>query len=219
MGTYARRKRQAMMLYHEDLQYLSGLPDSELASVVRFLSSASIALSEGEKVDSIPPFDGFAQITCRVMLEKLERDHREYVDTCNKRSLKSPKGDLSVDKSPKGNQPNVSKHNVTQPYMKPTSSSVGFFDDDDEAFVIQQDHNEILDAAERVGLASNDFERDDLIGLYAEHGKPAILAALDQYGKHKGKSIAYLRAILAGGPKKQTSDDPNADYFATAVRL
>lgn len=96
---------------------------------------------------------------------------------------------------------------------------VGFFDDDDEAFAIAADHQKILDAAERVGLASNDFERDELIGLYAEHGKPALLAALDQYGQHKGKSIAYLRAILAGGPKKTAAEDPNADYFATTVRL
>lgn len=206
MGVYVRKTRQAMMLYHDDLQYLSGLPDTELAGVIRFLSSASIALSEGKAIEPTPSFDGFAQIACRVMIEKLERNHREYVDTCNKRSRKPPKGDLSEHKPPKGDQLNKTERNQT----KLTSSSSGFFDDDDEAFAIAADHQEILDAAERVGLASNDRERDKILELYAKHGKPALLMALDQQAEHKGRSIAYLRQILAGTPRMQ-EDDPLSD--------
>ena len=182
-----------------------------------------------QTVDQLP---GQERLVFRMLKAQMDRDRGSYEKKSQQNrenGLKGgrPKKAIGFQENPEksnGLFQNPEKPNKSQDKDKDKdkdyiSSSVGFFDDDDEAFAIQQDHNEILDAAERVGLASNDFERDDLIGLYAEHGKPALLAALDQYGKHKGKSIAYLRAILAGGPKKQTADDPNADYFATAVRL
>ena len=197
---------KARLIWLAGIEALSDAEAGRLAKALwRYAATGeTVTSSGGEK---------FALATCIATLRKDQEDRPNLSQT---RSASGKKGGR-----PKTEKANESKKsNCTHIRNKnKESSSVGFFDDDDEAFAIQQDHDEILDAAERVGLASNDFERDDLIGLYAEHGKPALLAALDQYGKHKGKSIAYLRAILAGGPKKQTADDPNADYFATAVRL
>lgn len=203
------------------LDGIEALSDAEAGRLAKALwkyaaTGEAVTSSGGEK---------FALATCIATLRKDQEDRANLSQT---RSASGKKGGRP--KTEKANESkksicfsekaNKSKKSICTHIRNKNkeSSSVGFFDDDDEAFAIQQDHDEILDAAERVGLASNDFERDDLIGLYAEHGKPALLAALDQYGKHKGKSIAYLRAILAGGPRPAAAD-PNADYFATAVRL
>ena len=204
------------------LDGIEALSDAEAGRLAKALwkyaaTGETVTSSGGEK---------FALATCIATLRKDQEDRAKLSDTRSRagtmggrpkkeKANESKKSNCFSEKANKIKKSNC--HHIR--YQIKESSSVGFFDDDDEAFAIQQDHDEILDAAERVGLASNDFERDDLIGLYAEHGKHALLAALDQYGKHKGKSIAYLRAILAGGPKKQTADDPNADYFATATRL
>ena len=210
---------KARLIWLDGIEALSDAEAGRLAKALwRFAATGeTVASSGGEK---------FALATCLATLRKDQEDRANLSQT---RSASGKKGGRpkteKANESKKSNcfseKANKSKKSICTHIRNKNkeSSSVGFFDDDDEAFAIQQDHNEILDAAERVGLASNDFERDDLIGLYAEHGKTALLAALNQCGKHKGKSIAYLRAILAGGPKKQTADDPNADYFATAVRL
>ena len=207
---------KARLIWLDGIEALSDAEAGRLAKALwRFAATGeTVAASGGEK---------FALATCLATLRKDQEDRTKLSETRSragtmggrpkaKESKKSNCFSEKAKESKKSNCTHIRNKNKE-------SSSVGFFDDDDEAIAIQQDHDEILDAAERVGLASNDFERDDLIGLYAEHGKPALLSALDQYGKHKGKSIAYLRAILAGGPKKETADDPNADYFATAVRL
>ena len=203
------------------LDGIEALSDAEAGRLAKALwkyaaTGETVTSSGGEK---------FALATCIATLRKDQEDRAKLSDTRSRagtmggrpkkeKANESKKSNCFPEKANKSKKSNC--HHIR--YQIKESSSVGFFDDDDEAFAIQQDHDEILDAAERVGLASNDFERDDLIGLYAEHGKPALLAALDQYGKHKGKSIAYLRAILAGGPRPAAAD-PNADYFATATRL
>lgn len=203
------------------LDGIEALSDAEAGRLAKALwkyaaTGETVTSSGGEK---------FALATCIATLRKDKEGRAKLSDTRSRagtmggrpKKAKANESKKSICFSEKANK---SKKSICTHIRNKNkeSSSVGFFDDDDEAFAIQQDHDEILDAAERVGLASNDFERDDLIGLYAEHGKPALLAALDQYGKHKGKSIAYLRAILAGGPRPAAAD-PNADYFATATRL
>ena len=208
---------KARLIWLDGIEALSDAEAGRLAKALwRFAATGeTVAASGGEK---------FALATCLATLRKDQEDRANLSQT---RSASGKKGGRP--KTEKANDSKKSncfsetaneskKSNCTHIRNKSKeSSSVGFFDDDDDAFAIQQDHNEVLDAAERVGLARNEAERDSLIGLYAEHGKEKLLAALASYGEHGGKSLAYLRAILAATPKKQS--DPNEDYFATASRL
>lgn len=74
---------------------------------------------------------------------------------------------------------------------------------DDEARAVQQDHDVVLDAAERAGFPNSDSVRDQLITFYAEHGKQKVLDAITACVEHSAPSIAYLRAVLRGDPKPQ----------------
>lgn len=92
------------------------------------------------------------------------------------------------------------------------SSSVGFFDDDDDALRIAEEHGEIFDAAERAGFADTDGERAKLIDLYAQHGREALLSALDDCLEHKAKSLAYLRKVLEN--KTKALEAPSTKFAA-----
>lgn len=78
---------------------------------------------------------------------------------------------------------------------KKESSSLGFLDDD-EAEKIAREHSEVLDAAEAAGFGDTDAERGQLIDLYAQYGRKALLDAFGTCVEHKAKSLAYLRKVL-----------------------
>lgn len=74
---------------------------------------------------------------------------------------------------------------------------------DDEAQLIQQEHNVVLDAAERAGFPKSEAVRDQIISMFALNGKQKMLDAIDACVEHSAPSIAYLRAVLRGDPKPQ----------------
>lgn len=101
---------------------------------------------------------------------------------------------------------------------KKESSSVGFFENDDEAEKIAREQSEVLDAALRAGMGTTDGERDKLIDLYAQYGKEAMLTAFDACIEHSAKSLAYLRKVLEGGARsipqqKQDTSFPEVEWF------
>jgi len=103
MGKYVRRTRPGVMLYHEDMAYLTALADNEIASIIRYLAQASSLLAQDTRCPTIPAMQGFAAITCKNMLEKLQRDHEKYLKTCEGRSShNNAKGDLSKTEEAKG---------------------------------------------------------------------------------------------------------------------
>lgn len=74
--------------------------------------------------------------------------------------------------------------------------------DDDEAERIQGDHDQILDAAEDAGFKMSNDVRATLINLYAEHGLNKMLAGFKACVEHGVPTLAYLKAVLKGEPKK-----------------
>ena len=74
--------------------------------------------------------------------------------------------------------------------------------DDDEADRIQGDHDQILDAAEDAGFKMSNDVRATLINLYAEHGMNKMLAGFRACVEHGVPTLAYLKAVLHGEPKK-----------------
>ena len=74
---------------------------------------------------------------------------------------------------------------------------------DAEAFRIQAEHTQILDAAEDAGFPRTNTVRARLLDAYAEHGKEKLLRAISECATHSAASIAYLDAVLHGKPKAQ----------------
>lgn len=125
MAKYEHRQRPGVMLYHDDLMYLSVFDALEVKNIVCFLTAASQALATGADVPPVPELSGAVAITCRNMLEKLVRDHSKYQSTCKKRSNapKGAKGDLSQPKSDEVGNGTLTELNVTE--LNVTERNVG----------------------------------------------------------------------------------------------
>ena len=74
---------------------------------------------------------------------------------------------------------------------------------DAEAFQLQAEQNQILQAAEHAGFPANDIVRANLLDAYAEHGLEKTIRAIEECATHSASSIAYLKAVLSGKPKAQ----------------
>ena len=89
--------------------------------------------------------------------------------------------------------------------------------EDDDAHLIQSEQNKVLNAAEDAGMKMSNDVRASLISLYAEHGLQKMLDGLKSCSEHGAATLAYLRAVLRGTPKKQKSkveaqNFPQRDY-------
>ena len=99
--TYQRKKRQGFMLYHDDAQYLSFFEPAKVKQIIQGLVEFSSALAEGEDLPAAPAeLNAIELHTFNTMAEKIERDHGNYVHTCEARSRKeehppNTQGDLS----------------------------------------------------------------------------------------------------------------------------
>ena len=81
----------------------------------------------------------------------------------------------------------------------------GFELTEEDAQQIQSDHSEILEKMEYVGFEMTQATMDRVIDLYAQHGKEAVLAALDECTGVNGNKLRYLTKVLAnmGTPKPE----------------
>jgi len=79
----------------------------------------------------------------------------------------------------------------------------------EEARRIQEDQNEILNAAEAAGFPKNQATWDKIINLYTEFGKETVLAGISACVDQTVIKPAYLRkccANIASGEKKEEHD-------------
>lgn len=76
-------------------------------------------------------------------------------------------------------------------------------DDDDDLFRIQQEHNMVLDAAQKAGFPDTDSVFYRLIDLYGRYGLDKLIAAIDCCVEHSAVNLAYLRAVLQDKPKPE----------------
>lgn len=72
----------------------------------------------------------------------------------------------------------------------------------EDAIDINDDHNRLLDEAEKAGFNRTDAVRERLIALYADYGMEKMLEALNSCVRYNVITIAYLEGVLKGGPKK-----------------
>lgn len=119
--TYQRKKRQGFMLYHDDAQYLSFFEPAKVKQIMQGLVELSCALADGKDPPAAPAeLNAIELHTFNTMAEKIERDHGNYVHTCEARSRKEERppntqGDLSHLKASNSNG-NVSE---TEPVVVP----------------------------------------------------------------------------------------------------
>ena len=73
---------------------------------------------------------------------------------------------------------------------------------DSDAHVIQREQDMVLNAAENAGFNKSTMSRAKIVELYAEHGKDKILNAIGECVKYGVTNLAYLEAVLRGGPRK-----------------
>ena len=106
-------------------------------------------------------------------------------------------------------KPNETRENQTEAEKKRKEKERNekelYIDDDNaraELYLIQADHDRILDAAEDAGFKMSNDVRAALIDLYAAHGQQKILDALRSCVEHGAPNLAYLKAVLKGEPKK-----------------
>ena len=88
-----------------------------------------------------------------------------------------------------------------------TNTNTNTYIEDEDAVSIQNDHNEILDAAEEIGLPVSQQNIKDLIDLYAECGKEPVLYAIQQAGKYNKVSIAYIEKVARDKEKQKPEEE------------
>ena len=74
----------------------------------------------------------------------------------------------------------------------------------EEATRIRNEHEAVLNAAETAGFPRTDAVRSKLISLYAEHGMEKMLSAINSCVEYGVTTIAYLKGVLKGEPKRPT---------------
>ena len=93
-------------------------------------------------------------------------------------------------------------YRIDKTISSPSPPSQGH-DDDDDLFRIQQEHNQVLDAACKAGFPATDATFTRLIDLYGAHGLDKLIAAIDCCVEHSAVNLAYLRAVLQDKPKPE----------------
>lgn len=96
----------------------------------------------------------------------------------------------------------IRNRNTINDNRESLSSSENGLIDDDEAHLIQHDHDIILEAAKNAGFKCTPSEMKDLLDLYSEYGTEKMLDGFKACVDHSAPNLAYLRAVLKGEPKK-----------------
>lgn len=154
---------------------------------------------EGEKYLCFPSWDKHQTIRNQKSKYPAPQATENNCEQLKAVASKSPRNPIQSNPNP---NPNRSRN--TRAREDDDDDNVGGISME-EAQQVQQDHNIVLDAAERAGFPKSESVRDTLIAFYAEHGKQKMLDAIDACVEHSAPSIAYLRAVLRGDPKPQRS--------------
>lgn len=78
---------------------------------------------------------------------------------------------------------------------------------------IQQDHNEVINAAEAAGFPKNQATWDKIIALYADYGKEAVLAGISACVDQGKTAVSYLKACVKGIAEEKPKAEPDEPYM------
>ena len=214
MAKYERRQRQGLMLYHDDLAYLTVFDAVEVKEIVCFLASASYALAVGGEVQAMPQLPGAAAVTCRNMLEKLKRDHGNYQETCDKRGNmhKGTKGDSCQLKQAEVDIGTLTERNVTVTERNVAEEAAKSDDrdpltvSDEEVKQYQDNLAAIEDAAKSIGLPFAAADCQVAEQLMAEYSAGWVLEAIKR-AQDRNRTWGVVKGILRSWKDKGGIDD------------
>jgi hypothetical protein len=205
---------KARLIWHDGIEALSDAEAGRLAKALwKYAATGEVTTgSGGEK---------FALATCLATLRK-DADERTTLSEIRSRSGAQggrPKGSKGKAKESKksicfSEKAKESKKSICDNKNKiqdiiPLTPLPGD-DDGDDLHRIQQEHDQMLDAASKAGFPATDAIIARLIDLYSEHGMDKLLAAIDCCVEHNAVNLAYLRAVLQDKPKPE--DDAPYDW-------
>ena len=192
------------------LIWLDGIDELSDAEAGRFAKALWRYAATGEKVTTSGG-ERFALATCIATLRQDAEERLKLSETRSKagsqggrpKSSKAKESKKSICFSEKAKE---SKKSICDNKNKikdiiPLTPLPG--DDDDDLLRIQQEHNQVLDAACKAGFPATDATFTRLIDLYGDHGLDKLIAAIDCCVEHSAVNLAYLRAVLQDKPKPE----------------
>lgn len=91
--------------------------------------------------------------------------------------------------------------------------------DGDDLHLIQQDHNEILDAAEDAGFPNNQATYDMIIELYSDYGKESVLNGIRACVEQGKTSVAYLKGCCKNSGKEKPAPGSRKNPFDSMLEV
>lgn len=224
MAQYKQQKKQALYLYHEDLEMLSALGNDALGGIIRGLAIYSQRLAEGEAVDPEIPeecTERFEIGLFKSMAYKAKRDQENYINKCIQNAKNRAKANkTTVD----GGRPTETV-SETVSETPSVSSSVAHPDfvtknkqetetDDDKAAIVT-DSNEFVKIVEKIassGIKVTIRDFPDLQCWLTEFGYKSMVIACDKAFVHGATSLGYIKTILENDRNQQQQRSTDANY-------
>ena len=187
---------------------IRSLPDEDAGRLAKAIWTYTM---DGDVVN----IEGAGQGALSMIMLTLRQDDERDMDLSEKRAAAgSIGGQHNQANRSKGKQTVANQANATNKNQNKNKNIETEQETETELFIeIQRDHDRILSAAEDAGFARNDATRAKLIALYADNGLQKVLDGIESCVEHGAPSIAYLRAVLKGEPKKAKAD-VNAQKYA-----
>ena len=196
---------KARLIWYDGIEALSDAEAGRLAKALwKYAATGEVTTGSGG--------ERFALATC---LATLKKDAAERTKLSEIRSRSGAQGGRPKGSKEKANESkksicfsekaNESKKSIcdnknTDIDITPLPPFGG--DDDDDLIRIQQEHDQLLAAAEQAGFRTTDATAARLIDLYAVHGLDKLLAALDACVEQGVSKLSYLRAVLDSKPRE-----------------
>ena len=200
-------------VYHDLIGVVDELSDTEAGRLFK----AILAYGHAGEVRAL---SGSERLVFMMIKGQMDRDRDSYTQTVERNRENGSKGGRP--KKPTGFFENPLGFSKTQENpLKPkksqdkdkdkdkesyTPARNGFIADDDAA-AIMESHNRVFERAEDCGFALTTHTMDALVDLVSKHGVERMLAALSDCAEHGAKTLAYLRKVLEGKPKKQAEPE------------
>lgn len=142
----------------------------------------------------------------RVMLEKEMIDNRDgIIHITNWDKYQSVDG---MERIREQNRERVRRHRENQKALEASAAAPALpayqgFAPEEELMRIQEEHNQVLDAAKRAGFPDNEATWNKLILFYGEYGLAAVLEGIEACVMAGKPILAYLQGCLKKSAKEQ----------------
>lgn len=193
--------REYFCAYHSMLGAMRKLSDAECGRLFRAL----LAYSSGEQLDNL---QGREELLFDVFAQQIDRDAEKYREKCETNRSNRKRSSTTVNDRQR-TLATVNDGHQEKEKEKEESYTRTALIDDDEAILLAQGHQSVLDEAERWGFPRNTGTYDALTALIAQHGVDRMLDAVKSCGQQGVPKLPYLRKVLESEPRKAAGNAMN----------